>query len=102
LRSWGLLKYIEGDLSDPSEVPELVEAKIIKAIIEDGTIKPVVVPGNAAKREKRIKDAQPWMEANNLILTKLVNAAPALLMHLVEDEIFAKQAWANLSITYKS
>jgi hypothetical protein len=100
LRSWGLLKYIEGDLSDPPEVPELIEPKIVNAIV-DGVTRAVELPGNAAEREARIEEAQPWMAANHITLTKIVSAAPAIQMHLVEDEIFAKQAWENLSVTYK-
>jgi len=100
LRTWGLWKYIAGSTSIPPDVPALVESKIVNAIVE-GELKQVELPGNATEREKKLKDAQPWMDGNNLTLTKFVSAAPELQMHLVENEVYAKQAWENLGINYK-
>jgi hypothetical protein len=101
LRTWGLWKYIEGPTSTPPAIPPLVEATVVVGTDSDGVRREVTLPGNNDERERRIRDAQPWMGANDLTLNKLVSATPELQMHLVEDEIYAKQAWNNLATNYK-
>jgi hypothetical protein len=101
LRGWGLWKYIEGPYSDPPFIPSLHEAQVITAPDEGGIQRTVIIPSNVEEHRKKTLEAEPWMEANALALSKLVNAAPQCQMHLVEDAKFAKLAWEDLRSAYR-
>ena len=55
---------------------------------------------NAAKHDQAIEDAKPWMKQNNTALSKIVNAVPKDQMHLVNDTLYARDAWSNLRDYY--
>ena len=104
LRSWDLLKYVCGPDSTPPDVPDLREPFIQRGTDPadpSGTVKVFRVHGNAAERDQAIEDAKPWMKQNNTALSKIVNAVPKDQMHLVNDTLYARDAWSNLRDYYQ-
>jgi gag-polypeptide of LTR copia-type len=101
LRTWDLWKYIEGPHSIAPIIPSLREAQSHHGVDDDGHMVTAHVPSNKSERDDAIKQALPWTEANNLCLTKIINAVPSNRMHLVKRFPYAKQAWENLKSTYQ-
>jgi hypothetical protein len=101
LRSWDLWKYIEGPESVPPIIPALHDTVTHHGVDDDGCLRTIHVPGNLAEHEQKTKDAEPWMTANNLALSKIVNAVPAHQLHLVKCTLYAKQAWQSQCSVYQ-
>jgi gag-polypeptide of LTR copia-type len=101
LLTWGLWKYIEGDASTPPVIPPFREASTQKAVCRDGIEREFDIPSNEEERQKKLKDAQPWMDANNLTLTKILSTVPEIHFHMVERQSYAKQAWEYLHSIYQ-
>ena len=101
LRGWGLWKYINGPLSAPPAIPTLRDAKPITAPDKDGVEHTVIIPSNLEEHQKKTQEAEPWMEANDLALSKIINAIPHSQLHLVEDAKYARVAWLRLHFAYR-
>ena len=101
LRVWGLWKYINGPLSAPPVIPTLRDTKTITAPDKDGIQHTVIIHSNAEDHQKKIQDAEPWMEANDLALAKIINAIPHSQLHIIEDAKYARVAWLRLQIAYR-
>lgn len=104
LCSWDLLKYVSGPKSTPPNVPDLRESYIqcgTDPADPTDTIKVFCVHGNAAERDRALEDAKPWMAQNNIALSKIANAVPKDHMHLINDTLYAHEAWSNLHDYYQ-
>ena len=104
LRSWDLLKYVSGPESTPPNIPDLRESYIQRGTDPadpTDTVKVFRVHGNAAERDRALEDAKPWMAQNNIALSKIANAVPKDQMHLVNDTLYACEAWSNLRDYYQ-
>jgi hypothetical protein len=94
-----LLKYVSDPDSTPPNIPELCEPFIQRGsdpTDPSGTLKVFCVHGNAAKRDRAIEDAKPWMSHNTTALSKIVNVISRSQMHIVNDALYARDAWNNL------
>ena len=101
LRAWDLWKYIEGPESAPPILPALRETVTHCGIDDSGCMQTFYVDGNHAEYQQKIEESKPWMDANNLALTTIVNAVPSSQIHVVENAIYAKQAWESLRSVYQ-
>jgi hypothetical protein len=101
LRTWNLWKYIEGPTSVAPIIPTLTQPQTHHGVDDHGNIVTVHVPGNQTEYDDAVKEAQPWTDANNLCLTKIINAVPSHRMHLIKRLPYAKQAWQSLQSTYQ-
>ena len=59
------------------------------------------VHGNAAERDQALEVTKPWMAQNNIALSKIANAVPKDQMHLINDTLYAPDAWSNLCNYYQ-
>ena len=101
LRAWDLWKYIEGPESAPPIIPALRETVTHCGIGVSGCKQTFYVDGNHAEYQQKAQESKPWMDANDLALTTIVNAVPSLQIHVVENAIYAKQAWESLRSVYQ-
>lgn len=101
LRAWDLWKYIEGPESAPPIIPALRETATHCGIGVSGCKQTFYVDGNHAEYQQKTEESKPWMDANDLALTTIVNAVPSLQIHVVENAIYAKQAWESLRSVYQ-
>ena len=99
LRSWGLWKYIEGSDSEPPTIPPLRKTTECTGRTRQGTQETLVFPGNEEEHKKKEEEARPWMEGNELALSKIVCAVPDSQLNL-GDLQYAKQAWEALRAYY--
>ena len=68
LREWHLLRFIEGDSSEPPIIPALRHEVTTQGLDPEGVLTTVSVPGNLAERQQAIETAQPWMDGNDTAL----------------------------------
>jgi gag-polypeptide of LTR copia-type len=101
LKTWGLWKYIEGPHSIAPVIPPLREAKEITAPDKDGVSHTVFLGDNSEIHQKKTEEAEPWTEANDLVLSKIINATPHSQLHLVESTPYARIAWERLESAYR-
>jgi hypothetical protein len=92
--------YIDGPLSIPPVIPTLRKAKTYKGVGKDGVKQEFTVGGNKDEYKAKLKDVEPWMIVNQLILAKIANTVPDNQVHLVKNAPHAKQAWHNLQSVY--
>ena len=100
-RTWDLWKYIEGPNSTPPVIPVLHEDQTHHGVDNNNALATVHVRGNRAEYNQAVRNAQPWMAANNLCLSKIVHAVPTHQLHLVKSVIYVKQAWESLCSVYQ-
>lgn len=84
LCSWDLWKYIEGPTSEAPNVPALRELQTFHGVDNNGNVLSIRDLGNKEEHEQAIKNAQPWMDGNNLCLSKIVTTVPSPQIHLVK------------------
>ncbi len=101
LREWGLLKYIEGPTSDPPFIPPLRQTLTCQSVDDNGNLSTTHVLGNDAEHQKALADAEPWLSGNNIALSRIVTALPSRQLHLVQNVLYAKQAWESLRSIYR-
>jgi hypothetical protein len=101
LREWDLLQYVEGPTSDPPIIPPLREARDYHGLNEFNVIATVRDLGNIDEHRQALINAKPWLIGNNTTLARIVTAVPALQLHLVQDAIYARQAWESLRSYYQ-
>ena len=101
LREWDLLKYIEGDTSQPPVIPSLRQTVTHRGVDGNGHLTTIHVPGNLAEHEQAVNDAAPWMAGNNTALARIVEAVPGHKLHVVKRVKYAKQAWESLRSAYR-
>ena len=100
-RTWDLWKYIEGPNSTAPVIPILHKDQTHHGVDDNNTIATVYVRGNQAEYDQAVHNAEPWMAANNLCLSKIVHAIPTHQLHLIKSAIYAKQAWESLRSVYQ-
>jgi hypothetical protein len=101
LRSWDLVQYIEGPESDPPLIPDLIIGKTYRGMTADDVETTIHVRGNKEEHDIAKTKALPWMTANNLCLSKIVNAVPNINLHLVRRARYAREAWEALKKFYQ-
>ena len=101
LRSWDLLKYIEGEESTPPVIPTLRQEQTYDGYNDAQQLTRIRVSGNKDAYDAAVAKAVPWTTSNNLCLSKIVNAVPNIQLHLVRRAKYAKEAWENLKAYYQ-
>ena len=99
LRSWGLWKYIEGPGSEPPIIPPLQKTTECTGHTRQGVQETLVFPGNEEEHNKKTEEARPWMDSNDLALSKIICAVPNSQLNL-GDLQYAKEAWEALHAYY--
>ena len=99
LRSWGLWKYIEGPGSEPPIIPPLQKTTECTGRTRQGVQETLVFPGNEEEHNKKTEEARPWMDGNDIALSKIVCAVPNSQLNL-GDLQYAKEAWEALRAYY--
>ncbi|KAF8477984.1 hypothetical protein DFH94DRAFT_683153 [Russula ochroleuca] len=84
LRSWGLWKHIEGLDSDPPPIPVLKKPVECTGPNKQGIEVTIAYQGNEEEHKKKMEEAKPWVEANQLALSKIVSVTPNSQLHLVD------------------
>ena len=101
LRSWDLIKYIEGPTSTPPEIPELRLPESYNGMNDENELTTIHIRGNQEEYDLAVAEALPWTTGNNLCLSKIVNAIPNIQLHLVRRSTYAKEAWDSLKAFYQ-
>jgi hypothetical protein len=101
LRSWDLLKYIEGPESTAPVIPPLRLEQVYDGFNDHDVLTRVHIRGNQDEYDEAVANAAPWMTGNNLCLSKIVNAVPNIQLHLVRRAQYAKEAWDSLKSFYQ-
>jgi hypothetical protein len=101
LRSWELLKYVEGPDSIAPDIPPLRLNQAYNGMTDENEIATVHIRGNRHEHDLAVEHARPWMTGNNLCLSKIINAVPSTQLHLVKCSIYAQQAWESLKAFYQ-
>ena len=92
LREWGLLKYIEGPTSVPPYVPPLREKITHHGVDDDGNVSTLHVLGNEVEYDAALALAKPWMEQDDIALSRITAAVLGNQCHLVINAKHAKEA----------
>ncbi|TDL13284.1 hypothetical protein BD410DRAFT_735555, partial [Rickenella mellea] len=101
LEDLDLWKYIEGPLSFPPVVPALVQPTTHRGTNSQGVEDTFTMPGNAVEVEAAKLAAEPWLKGNTKTITKIIKAVPADQVHLVQEAVYAKEAWRALCSVYQ-
>jgi gag-polypeptide of LTR copia-type len=101
LQGWDLWKYIEGPESIPPSIPPLCTPHTVQANDTKGKTHEFEIPGNVEERDQKIKDATPWMAANNTALSKIASTIPSEQIYLIQNVKYVVQAWINLQEYYR-
>lgn len=98
--TWDLWKYIKGKQSTPPVIPPLTERHTYHGVDNQNQLATVHIPGNCAEHETAIRNAEPWMTANNLCLSKIIHTVPTQHLHLVKHTVYAKEVWESLHMVF--
>jgi hypothetical protein len=100
LRTWGILKYIEGPESDLPDIPVLRESVITSGLDRDNVLREVRTVGNTDEHNRALQEAKPWIEGNDLVLSKLLKALPLSQLREFKHERYARAVWNGLREFY--
>ncbi|KAF8489708.1 hypothetical protein F5888DRAFT_1638455 [Russula emetica] len=90
-----------GPVSQPPEIPLLIHPTSYQGLNDNGILTTVHIARNIIEHWNAINNAQPWMTGNNVALSRIVAAIPSHQLHLVQNAMYAKQAWENLWLVYQ-
>ncbi|TDL22679.1 hypothetical protein BD410DRAFT_722679 [Rickenella mellea] len=102
LKDLALWKYIEEPLSSPPVIPVLIQPTTHCGTNFQGVEDTFTTSGNTAEVKAAKIATEPWLKGNTKTITKIIKAVLADQVHLVQEAVYAKEAWRALCSVYQS